>query len=91
MKQNIQALKRRVHELETKSLSLSTERPVDKVHFAQFAPIRRHSRVLYIPIDALTVRLLRIKKGDVVKYTLNEIRRAPDEDEPIRDAGELET
>jgi len=74
----------------TKSL-VTVPHPVEKVHFSQFAQLRRHSRVLYIPLDSLTVRLLKIKKGDIVKYSLNELRRAPDEDEPIRDAGELET
>jgi hypothetical protein len=65
------------------------DRPVEKVHFAQFAPIRRHSRVLYIPLDALTARLLRVKKGDIVKYTLNELRRGPPEDEEEQEKGEL--
>jgi hypothetical protein len=67
------------------------ERPIEKLHFVQLAQVRRHSRVLYIPLDAMAVHWSRIKKGDIIKYTLNEIRRAPDEDEPIRDAGELET
>ncbi len=70
---------------------VSSEKKVEKLHFVMFGQLRRHSRVLYIPLDRTVVRLYRLKKGDIVKYGLMELRRAPDEDEPLGDAGELET
>lgn len=38
----------------------------------QYAQVRRHSRVLYIPIDALTARIHRIEKGDILKIFIVE-------------------
>jgi hypothetical protein len=70
---------------------VSSEKRVEKLYFVLFGQVRRHSRVLYIPLDPTVVRLHHVKKGDIVKYHLMELRRAPDEDEPVRDARELET
>jgi hypothetical protein len=65
------------------------ERLAEKLFFVQFGQVRRHSRVLYIPLDPMTVRLERIKKGDIIKYSLIELRRAPAEDEEEQEKGEL--
>jgi len=68
----------------------------EKIWFVQFAQIRRHSRVFYLPLDSTVVRLFHLKKGDVIKFETFELWRAPGENEPIRevpeekeDAGEL--
>jgi hypothetical protein len=66
-----------------------SEKRVEKLHFVMFGQLRRHSRVLYIPLDRTVVRLYRLKKGDIVKYGLMELRRAPAEDEPEEEKGEL--
>lgn len=58
-------------------------RKPEKMWFVQFAQIRRHSRVLYVPIDSTIVRMFRLKKGDVLKFMLLELRRSPSENEPI--------
>jgi hypothetical protein len=63
----------------------------EKLWFVQYATIRRHSRVLYLPLDPTVVRLRRLKKGDVIKYMMLELTRAPSEDEPIRDVSETES
>lgn len=57
---------------------VQTERTIEKLYFVQFGQVRRHSRVLYIPLDPMTVRLTRIKKGDIIKYSLLELRRSPE-------------
>lgn len=53
----------------------------EKLYFVQYGQVRRHSRVLYLPLDATMVRLNSIKKGDIIKYQLLELRRAPPEEE----------
>lgn len=53
----------------------------EKLYVVQYGQVRRHSRVLYIPLDPTMVRLNRIKKGDIIKYSLLELRRAPEGDE----------
>lgn len=53
----------------------------EKLYFVTYAQVRRHSRVLYLPLDSLMVRLNRIKKGDIIKFALLELRRAPEGDE----------
>jgi hypothetical protein len=62
---------------------------IDRLWVVQFGQLRRHSRVLYIPLDPTVVRLFHLKKGDILKYMVFELRRAPDEDEPLRDPGVL--
>jgi hypothetical protein len=54
---------------------------IEKIWVVEYAPVRRHSRVLYLPLDPMTVRLHGLKKGDVLKYQLLELRRAPEGDE----------
>jgi len=66
-------------------------RIAEKLYFVQFGYVRRHSRVLYVPLDPVTVRLHGIKKGDIVKYQLLELRRGPTEEIVENDPGELES
>lgn len=63
--------------------SLVTSRKHRKIQTIQWREVRRHSRVLYVPIDATTARIYGIKKGDIIKIHLIELRPAPDEDAPI--------
>jgi hypothetical protein len=66
------------------------EQKGEKIWFVQYGTVRRHSRVLYLPLDPVLVRLHHIKKGDVIKYQTLQLRRSPEEDAPIgADAGEL--
>jgi hypothetical protein len=53
----------------------------EKLYYVTYGQIRKHSRVLYIPLDPTMVRLNRIKKFDIIKYSLLELRRAPEGDE----------
>jgi len=56
----------------------------EKLWLVQYFTIRRHSRVLYLPLDPTTVKLHKLKKGDILKAMILEVsRRAPDEDEEI--------
>ena len=57
----------------------------EKMWFVQLGPVRRHSRTLYLPLDANIVNLFRIKKGDKIKFMLLQLIRAPAEDAPIRE------
>lgn len=54
---------------------------VEKLYYVTYGKVRRHSRVLYLPLDPLMVRLNRIKKYDIIKFSLLELRRAPEGDE----------
>jgi len=63
-----------------------TRKNVEKLYFVQFGQVRRHSRVLYIPLDPVTVRLHKIKKGDIIKYHLLDLHRAPDEDARLEES-----
>lgn len=62
---------------------------VEKIWLVQYFTIRRHSRVLYLPLDPTTVRLHDIQKGDIIKAVILELRKMPRPDEPLRDPGEL--
>ena len=62
------------------------QKQLEKLYFVQFGQVRRHSRVLYIPLDPMTVRLHKVKKGDIIKYQLLELRRAPDEDARLEES-----
>jgi len=46
---------------------------------------------MYPWIDPTIVRLYHLKKGDILKYELLELRRSPGEDEPIRELSESES
>jgi len=64
---------------------------IERLWFVQFGTIRRHSRVLYVPLDPTIIRLYHLKKGDILKYELLELRRSPGEDEPLRKLPESES
>ena len=57
------------------------EPKTEKLYYVAYAEVRRHSRVLYIPLDVTMVRLNKVKKHDIIKYSLLELRRAPEGDE----------
>lgn len=63
-------------------------RKPEKIWFVQLGQVRRHSRTLYLPLDANIVNLFKIKKGDKIKYVLLQLIRAPAEDEPIPEVSE---
>jgi hypothetical protein len=67
-----------------------SKRKAEKLWLVQYFTVRRHSRVLYLPLDPTVVRLHDIRKGDIVKAMILEVHKAPradDEDEPV--PGEL--
>jgi hypothetical protein len=64
----------------------------EKLWLVSYFTVRRHSRVLYLPLDAVAVRLHDIQKGDIVKAVILELRKGPRADDPLRepkDEGEL--
>jgi hypothetical protein len=64
------------------------ERPERKpvnIGFEAYFQVRRHSRVLYLPLDATAVRLLDVQKGDIIKAKLKQLFKAPRADEPMRE------
>jgi hypothetical protein len=58
----------------------------EKLGLVAYFTVRRHSRVLYLPLDTTAVRLHDIEKGDIIKAKILELRKAPRPDEPIRGA-----
>lgn len=54
----------------------------EKIYVTGYYQVRRHSRVLYIPIDRVVCDIHDIRKGDVVKVTLWRVIKAS------RDEGE---
>jgi len=64
---------------------------VEKLWLVSYFTVRRHSRVLYLPLDATAVRLHGIEKGDIVKAMILELRKAPRPDEPLRELSESES
>jgi hypothetical protein len=60
----------------------------EKMWLVDYFTVRRHSRVLYLPLDSTVVRLHGIQKGDVVKAIILELRKGPRPDEPIREVQE---
>lgn len=63
-------------------------RKPEKLWLVGYFTVRRHSRVLYLPLDATAVRLHGIEKGDIVKAVILELRKAPRPDEPIPEVSE---
>jgi hypothetical protein len=57
----------------------------EKLGLVAYFTVRRHSRVLYLPLDPTAVRLHDIEKGDIIKAKMLELRKAPRPDEPIRE------
>ena len=73
------------------SLVLRRKKPkVEKLWLIQYFQVRRHSRTLYLPLDATTVRLHGIAKGDILKAVLLTLRKEPRPDVPIQEVSESE-
>lgn len=53
------------------------KKKTEKIWVVGYHQIRRHSRVLYIPLDPTVVRLHDLRKGDVVKTVLLEVVKGP--------------
>ena len=49
----------------------------EKIWTVSYATVRRHSRVLYVPLDPVVVRLHDLKKGDTIKICLLEVIKQP--------------
>jgi hypothetical protein len=60
----------------------------EKLGLVAYFTVRRHSRVLYLPLDPTAVRLHDIEKGDIIKAKILELRKDPRPDDPLRDLGE---
>jgi len=78
-------MKKREQNVESMVQDQRSRKNLEKLYFVQYAQVRRHSRVLYLPLDPVTVRLHKIKKGDIIKYQTLELRRAPDEDAKLEE------
>jgi len=78
-------MKKREQNVESMVQDRRSRKNLEKLYFVQYAQVRRHSRVLYLPLDPVTVRLHKIKKGDIIKYQTLELRRAPDEDAKLEE------
>lgn len=49
----------------------------EKIYIVDYFPVRRHSRVLYIPLDPVVVGIYDIQKGDKIKAVLLEVIKQP--------------
>jgi len=52
-----------------------------KLWIVDWFTLRRHSRVLYLPLDRTIVDLYDLQKGDRIKAVLLEVIKAPREEE----------
>jgi hypothetical protein len=55
----------------------------EKLGLVAYFTVRRHSRVLYLPLDATAVRLHDVQKGDIIKAKILELRKAPRPDDAL--------
>lgn len=55
----------------------------EKIYVVGYHQIRRHSRVLYIPLDSTIVRLHDLQKGDTIKAIILEVIKAPRENDKV--------
>lgn len=64
---------------------------IDKIGTVQWLQVKRHSRILYVRIPELEIRVHDIQKGDKIKVGFLEIQRLPrvEEDEKREEEGEL--
>ena len=53
----------------------------EKIYIVDWFPVRRHSRVLYIPLDKVVVDIHDIRKGDKIKAVLLEVIKEPRDEE----------
>ena len=54
---------------------------IEKLWIVDWLPIRRHSRVLYLPLDRTIVDIYGLRKGDKVKVVLVSVLKAPRDEE----------
>lgn len=66
------------HKTEKKGLRA---RKREKVWTVDYYPVRRHSRVLYVPLSRNVCDLHDIQKNDLLKVAILEVVRAPRADE----------
>lgn len=52
----------------------------EKIWLVDYFQVRRHSRVLYLPLDPVIVGLHDLRKGDLLKAVLLEVIKAPREE-----------
>lgn len=66
-------------------------RKIDKIGTVQWLEVKRHSRILYVRIPELDIRVHDIQKGDKIKVEFVEIQRLPrvEESERKKDEGDL--
>ena len=57
----------------------------ETIYVVGYHQIRRHSRVLYIPLDPTIVRLHDLKKGDTIKAIILEVIKAPRENDEVNE------
>jgi hypothetical protein len=60
------------------------QKKTEKIYVVGYYPVRRHARVLYIPLDPTVVRLHDLQKGDTIKAVILEVIRAPRPDDEIK-------
>ena len=53
----------------------------EKIYIVDYFQVRRHSRILYIPLDPVIVDIYDIQKGDKIKAVLLEVIKQPRETE----------
>ena len=62
-----------------------------KIWLVDYFKVRRHSRVLYLPLDPVVVGIHDIQKGDTIKAMLVEVIRSPrEEGEEAKEKDEIE-
>ena len=66
-------------EIENEALHQAAHEPrkPEKLGLVDYYLVRRHSRVLYLPLDPTVVQLHDIQKGDIIKAKIVELRKAP--------------
>ena len=63
------------------------EQKEEKIWLTLWFPVRRHSRVLYLPIPREVSDIYGIEKHDMVKATLLRVKKAPrDQDDEENDS-----
>ena len=59
------------------------KRKIEKIWVVGYFQVRRHSRVLYLPLPPEVVSIHQLKKGDTIKAMLVAVKRAPDPDDEV--------
>ena len=52
----------------------------EKIGTSEWVTIRSHARALYLPLDGDLVRAFSLKKGDLLKVKIEEVRRTGEEE-----------